>query len=94
MSLVRLSGAQLHAARVLAGISHETLAERAGLSRYTVMAWEKSSHAVPPAMYQCLCRAVSVLESEGVVFSPDGVSLDRPRPTMKSTILNREVAAP
>jgi transcriptional regulator with XRE-family HTH domain len=59
--VIRLTGSQLHAARVLAGISRETLAERAGLCRHTVLAWEHSSHSLPNATYGDLLRAVSVL---------------------------------
>jgi transcriptional regulator with XRE-family HTH domain len=77
MSVVRISGAQLHAARALAGISRETLAERAGVSRYSILKWENSSHAAPQAFYAHLCRAVDVLEAEGVRFTENGVQLVR-----------------
>src|SRR2546430_17300999 len=74
MSMIRLSGSQLHAARVLVGLSREDLAERAGLCRHSIRKWETSSDAVPAATYSHLCRAVDVLENEGARFSGDGVS--------------------
>jgi hypothetical protein len=36
MTMIRLSGSQLHAARVLVGLSRENLAERAGLCRHSI----------------------------------------------------------
>jgi transcriptional regulator with XRE-family HTH domain len=65
MSLIRITGSQLHAARVLVGLSREDLAGRAGLCRHSIRKWETSSHAIPGAMYGHLCRVVDVLESEG-----------------------------
>jgi len=70
MAIVRINGAQLHAARALAGISRETLAERAGVSRYSILKWENRSHAAPQAYYAHLCRAVGVLENAGVRLRP------------------------
>ena len=35
MTLIRVTGSQLHAARVLLGLSREDLAERAGLCRHS-----------------------------------------------------------
>ncbi len=70
----RVTGSQLHAARVLVGLSREDLAERAGLCRHSIRKWETSSDAVPAATYSHLCRAVDVLENEGARFSGDGVS--------------------
>jgi DNA-binding transcriptional regulator YiaG len=61
MVLIRITGSQLHAARVLLDLSHENLAERAGLCRHSMRNWETSSHAIPGAMYTHLCRAVEVL---------------------------------
>ena len=81
MSMIRLSGSQLHAARVLVGLSREDLAERAGLCRHSIRKWETSSDAVPGAMYTHLIRVVDVLENEGVRFSDGGVHLQRPAPT-------------
>jgi transcriptional regulator with XRE-family HTH domain len=74
MTLIRVTGSQLHAARVLVGLSREDLAERAGLCRHSIRKWETSSDAVPAATYSHLWRAVDVLESEGARFSGDGVS--------------------
>src|SRR5262249_18492546 len=67
MMLIRLSGSQLHAARVLAGLSLDDLAERAKLCRHSIRKWETSSDAVPGAMYPHLCRAVD--DGEGARFS-------------------------
>jgi transcriptional regulator with XRE-family HTH domain len=93
MSVVRITGAQLHAARALAGISRETLAERAGVSRYSILKWENSSHATPPAFYVHLCRAVSVLEAEGVRFTESGVQLvPAARPPISITACSEAVA--
>jgi len=74
MTMIRLSGSQLHAARVLVGLSLEELAERARLCRLSIRKWETSSHAIPGAMYPHLCRVVDILEGEGVRFTGDGVS--------------------
>jgi transcriptional regulator with XRE-family HTH domain len=97
MSIVRISGLQLHAARALAGISRETFAERAGVSRYSILKWENSSHAAPQAFYSHLCRALTVLEDAGVIFTPHGVERaalvtvpsESCAPTMR-TIVSRE----
>jgi transcriptional regulator with XRE-family HTH domain len=74
MTMIRVTGSQLHAARVLAGLSRENLAERAGLCRHSIRKWEMSSHAIPAAMYAHLCRVVDILEGEGTRFTGDGVS--------------------
>ena len=102
MSIVRITGSQFHAARALAGISRETLAELAGVSRYSILKWENSSHAAPQAFYSHLCRALTVLEDAGVVFTAHGVeraavtapSDDRPARSLKAQILNQGTAAP
>jgi hypothetical protein len=36
MSLIRITGSQLHAARVLVGLSRDTVAERAELCRHSI----------------------------------------------------------
>src|SRR5215813_1313337 len=82
MTMIRLSGSQLHIARVL---SREEVAERAGLCRHSIRKWETSSDAIPGAMYSHLCRVVDVLEGEGARFSGDGVYLQRAAPT--STVI-------
>jgi transcriptional regulator with XRE-family HTH domain len=74
VTLIRITGSQLHAARVLVGFSREEVAERAGLCRHSIRKWETSSDAVPAATYSHLCRAVDVLENEGARFCGDGVS--------------------
>jgi DNA-binding transcriptional regulator YiaG len=63
MTLIRVTGSQLHAARVLVGLSREVLAERAGLCRHSICKWETSSHAVRGAMCGHLCRVVDVLDA-------------------------------
>jgi transcriptional regulator with XRE-family HTH domain len=90
MSVNRITGSRFHAGRVLAGLSREVLAERAGLCRHTILSWEKSSDAIPAATYSHFLRALDVLEAEGVRFSEDGVYLQRPTPI--STVLHSEGA--
>ena len=90
MMLIRITGSQLHAARVLVGLSREEVAERAGLCRHSIRKWETSSHAIPGAMYTRLCRVIDVLESEGARFTGDnGVS--RPAP-ITGTVIHSEGA--
>jgi DNA-binding XRE family transcriptional regulator len=72
MTLIRITGSQLHAARVLVGLSREDLAERAGLCRHSIRKWETSSDAVSAATCSHLCRAVDVLGNEGARFSGEG----------------------
>jgi DNA-binding transcriptional regulator YiaG len=91
MSLIRVTGSQLHAARVLVGLSRDALAARAGLCRHTVHKWETSSDAVPAATYSHLCRVIDVLEAEGVRFAESGVHLQRPAPA--STVVHSEGVA-
>jgi DNA-binding transcriptional regulator YiaG len=86
MTLIRITGSQLHAARVLVGLSRDTVAELAGLCRHSIRKWETSSDAIPGAMYTHLIRVVDVLEDAGVRFSKDGVRLHRPSPV--STVLH------
>src|SRR4029453_3641612 len=54
----------LHAARVLVGLSRDALAERAGLCRHSIRAWERSSNSIPEATYSHLCRAVEAPEAQ------------------------------
>jgi transcriptional regulator with XRE-family HTH domain len=84
MLAVRITGNQLRAGRALAGltIEDEDLAARARLSRRSLGKWEGSSSATPSAMTDHLCRAIDVLEAEGVRFSDSGVYLQRPAPTV------------
>ena len=65
MTMIRLSGSQLHAARVLVGLSLEEVVERTGLCRHSIRKWEISSHAMPGAMYSHLIRVVDMLEGQG-----------------------------
>jgi transcriptional regulator with XRE-family HTH domain len=74
---MRITGNLFHAARALAGLTRDDLASRARLSRDVLYSWETSSAALVPAQYQMLCRALDVLEAEGVRFSDGGVHLQR-----------------
>src|SRR5262245_21754978 len=78
MTMIRLSGSQLHAARVLAQLSLDDLADRSKLCRHSIRKWETSSDAVQGAMYPHPCRVVDILEAEGVIFTDVGVHLARP----------------
>jgi transcriptional regulator with XRE-family HTH domain len=89
----KLSGSLFRAGRALAGLSRDDLAVRAGLSRDVLRSWEVSSHSLIPAQYQLLCRAVNVLEAEGVVFVNDGVHLQRPAPIASAVIPSEGVPA-
>jgi DNA-binding transcriptional regulator YiaG len=93
MSLIRITGSQLHAGRALAGSSRETLAERAGVSRYSILKWEGSSHATPHIMYQHLMRTIEAIEAEGVQFLDGGVCRKRPPTPAVSTVSASEGAA-
>jgi transcriptional regulator with XRE-family HTH domain len=73
---------QLAAGRVLASLSRQELAHRAGLSYHSIRAWERSSNSIPEATYSHLCRAFDVLEAEGIRFSAGGVHLQTPCPTI------------
>jgi transcriptional regulator with XRE-family HTH domain len=81
MLAIRITGSQLRAGRALAGLTIEEVAERARLSRRSLSKWEGSSNATPSAMVDHFCRALDVLEAEGVRFSDNGVSLQRTAPT-------------
>jgi len=81
MSALRITGNQLRAGRALCGLSMNDLADRAHLTTRCLSKWENSSDATPAANYSCLCRAVAVLESEGIRFTTWGVELARPRAT-------------
>jgi DNA-binding transcriptional regulator YiaG len=77
MSMIRVTGSQLAAGRVLASLSRQELAHRAGLSYHSIRAWERSSNSIPEATYSHLCRAFDVLEAEGIRFADGGVHLQR-----------------
>jgi transcriptional regulator with XRE-family HTH domain len=98
MLAVRITGNQLRAARALAGLSMEDLADRAKLCRRSISKWEGSSNAVPDAMVAHLSRALDVLEHEGVRFNDSGVytvtpSDNRATPTMRTLVENNGAAA-
>ena len=63
--MIHLTGNLFRAGRALAGLTHDDLANRAGLCRHSIRKGETSSHAIPGAMYSHLCRTVDVLEGEG-----------------------------
>ena len=90
--MIRVTGSQLHAARALACLTRQELAERAGLSYHSIRAWERSSNSIPEATYDHLCRAVKALEAAGVRFSDGGVYLHRSAPRA-GTVLHSEAAA-
>ena len=92
MLLVRITGAQIRAGRVLAGLTIEDLAARAQLCRHSIRKWETSSNAAPSAMVDHLSRALDVLEAKGVRFSDNGVQLLRTAP-MNTTIASAGVVA-
>jgi hypothetical protein len=73
----------LHAARVIVGLSRESLADRAGFCRHSIRKWKTSSDAIPGARYGHLCRVVDILESEGARSSADGVHLQRSTPVLQ-----------
>jgi transcriptional regulator with XRE-family HTH domain len=91
MNVIRVTGSQIAAARALASLSRQELAQRAGLSYHSIRAWERSSGSVPEATYSHLCRAVEALEATGVRFTDGGVQLQRPAPT--STVIHSEATA-
>ena len=91
MNVIRLTGAQLAAARALACLSRQELAQRAGLSYHSIRAWERSSNSIPEATYSHLCRVVGALEDAGVRFVDGGVHLQRTAPM--TTIIHSEAAA-
>jgi transcriptional regulator with XRE-family HTH domain len=86
MLLIRITGAQIRAARALANLTIEDLAARAQLHRQSVRKWEGSSKAAVDAMVAHLSRALDVLEAEGVRFTDSGVYLQRPAPTASTAI--------
>ena len=78
MLLFRITGAQLHAARALVGLSRDDLAVRAQLCRHSIRKWEISSNAAPDAMVGHLSRALDVLEGRGCAL---------PRPACSCSVL-------
>src|SRR5262249_56143377 len=92
MSMMGVTGCQFAAARALACLSRQELADRAGPSYHSIRAWERSSNSIPEATYGHLLRAVEALEATGVRFSENGVYLQRPAP-IAGTVLHSEAAA-
>ena len=90
--LPRISGNQFRAARDLAGLSRNALADKSGLSQDVLYSWEVSSNSIVPAQYRQLCRALDALESEGIIFDVDGIR--RKRPASPSTTIGSEEARP
>ena len=88
----RITGNIFHAGRALAGLTRDDLANRARLSRDVLYSWETSSNALVPAQYQMLCRALDVLEAEGVRFSDGGVHRERPSAPVAGTVIHSEGA--
>jgi len=78
MAIPKLTGNQFRAARSLAGLTRDQLADRSGLSRDVLRSWEVSSDTIIPAQYQFLCKAVDALEQAGIAFTVDGVARIRP----------------
>jgi len=91
MSMIRVTGCQFAAARALACLSRQELADRAGLSYHSIRAWERSSNSIPEATYGHLLRAFEALEATGVRFSDDGVYRERPAP-LAATVIHSEGA--
>jgi transcriptional regulator with XRE-family HTH domain len=93
MMTFQITGAQLKVARVFAGLSQQQVADRAGVHRETLRAWERSSHAVPHANAHYLARTVAILEAEGVSFREDGsIHFSRAEP-VAGTIVHSEARA-
>jgi transcriptional regulator with XRE-family HTH domain len=90
-TLVRITGGMLRAARSLAGLSQQEVADRACVSRPSVTTWEGSSGSIPNANARALDRVVSALEAEGIRFTDNGVQLQRPAPM--TTVIQSEGAA-
>jgi len=95
MTMVRITGGMLRAARSLVGLSQQEVADRALVSRPSVTAWEGSSGSIPNANARALDRVVSALEAEGVRFTDGGVHLQRSTvlPSASATALSDGAAA-
>ena len=93
MLLTQITGQQIRCARERLGLTRDQLARGARVNRVTVCLYEGHGPEPVSAGTLVLGRLLRFLEAEGVVFSPDGVSLDRPQSTMKATI-HREAVAP
>ena len=91
MTIVRITGGMLRAARSLAGLSQQEVADRAAISRPSLTTWEGSSGSIPNANARALDRVITALEAEGIRFSDGGVHLQRTAPI--STVAHSEGAA-
>jgi transcriptional regulator with XRE-family HTH domain len=63
-----VSGEQLKAARILAGLSQEQLAAETGRSLRTITGWESTIGALPCASRKSLERVESALSRHGVAL--------------------------
>jgi transcriptional regulator with XRE-family HTH domain len=63
-----ISGEQLKAARILAGLSQEQLATETGRSLRTITGWESTIGALPCASRKSLERVEAALSRYGVVL--------------------------
>ena len=88
--MIGITGGMLRAARSLAGLSQQEVADRACVSRPSVTTWEGSSGSIPNANARALDRVIAALEAEGIEFRPNGVSLQRAVST--STVIHSEGA--
>ena len=91
MLITRITGSQIHAGRIMAGLTREDLATASDVSRHSVRKWECSSNALPHATLDHLCRVVTVLEEAGVRFlKNNGVRLEQRYPTGVSVTVPSE----
>ncbi len=94
MLTIRVTGAQLKAARCRLDWSLQELAARASVNWLTIRKYESAGDYLPPATVGALNRLADALEAAGIRFLDDGtVEIDRPSPPMRA-VVNREAAAP
>ena len=65
-----VTGTQLHAARALAGLTRQELANRSCVSHDTVGVWERSSHAAIVAKPALINRAIAALAAAVIIVTP------------------------
>src|SRR6266567_2112423 len=87
MTIVEITGGMLRAARSLAGLSQQELAERASISRPCLTAWEGSSGSVPNA------KARSGLRSILDLAFRRGLRVVRPRQWQGRSYCRRQLLA-
>jgi transcriptional regulator with XRE-family HTH domain len=90
--MIRITGNQIAAGRVLAGLSRQELADKASVSYGPIGGWERSTSAIPEATYSHLIKAIDALEAEGVRFGLDG-SVRKERPASPQSVLQSEARA-